>query len=67
MGMLLTPWYTHAGTTAKISIVLFNKSKNMTCVMYSVLSYISGLCTAVVEQQELHEDNVFTLNSEILQ
>ena len=33
----------------------------------SVLSSISGLCTAAVEQQELHEDNTFTLNSEILQ
>jgi len=30
----------------------------------SVLSYISGLCTAAVE---LHEDKVFTLNSEVLQ
>jgi len=28
--MLLTPWYTHTGTTANNSIVLFNKSKNMT-------------------------------------
>jgi len=31
----------------------------------SVLSYISGLCTAAVEQLELHKDNMFTLNSEI--
>jgi len=28
------------------------------------LSYISGLCTAAVEQQELHEDT-FTLNSNV--
>jgi len=32
-------------------------------VLKSVLSYISGLCTAAVEQQELHEDNLFILNS----
>jgi len=31
------------------------------------LSNISGLCTAAVERQELHKDNVFTLNSETLQ
>jgi len=31
------------------------------------LSYISGLCTAAVEQQELHEGDAFTLKSEIYQ
>ena len=33
----------------------------------SVLSCISGLCIAAVEQQELQEHDTFTLNSEILQ
>ena len=32
-------------------------------ISQSVLSYISGLCTAAVERQELHKDNMFTLNS----
>lgn len=31
------------------------------------LSYISGLRTAAMKQQELHKDRVFTLNYEILQ
>jgi len=29
----------------------------------TVFVLFSGLCTAAVEQQELHEDNIFTLNS----
>jgi len=45
-----------------------NQQKSIAChVLNSVLSYISGLCTAAVERWELHEDNTFTLNSEILQ
>jgi len=31
----------------------------------SVSSYILGLCTAAVEQQELHKNNMFTPNPEI--
>ena len=59
-----------AGTIANNNIILFYSTKNQVynvCDVFdSVLSYISGLCTAAVEQQELHEDNTFTLNSEIL-
>jgi len=45
-----------------------NSWYNILChVLNSILFYISGLCTAAVEWQELHEDNAFTLNSEILQ
>jgi len=46
---------------------LFHSTKNVYHVLNSVLSYISGLCTAAVEQQELHEDNSFALTSDILQ
>jgi len=52
---------THAGTIANNNII----SHNICDVLYSVLPCISGLCTAAMERQELHEDNTFTLNSEI--
>jgi len=54
---------THAANNNNYNIIVNNY---ILChVLNSVLSYISGLCTAAVEQQELHEDNTFALNSEI--
>jgi len=59
---------THAGSVANNNIHLFQSTKiNNTCHVLKFDLYISGLCTVAVEQQKLHEDNTFPLNSEILQ
>jgi len=59
---------THAGACrcaiANNNIYLFYSTKDHHVLN---LSYIPGLRTAAVKQQELHEDSAFTLNYEILQ
>jgi len=56
---------THVGTIANNNIYSTKNQLYMWCrLLNCVLTYISDLCTATVEQQELHKDITCTLNSE---